>query len=256
MYQPRYGPKQEILPNTPRKKGFARLVELIGRDFVSYWCAGMLAVICFVPTFICAYLALSSNAWVFVLAGGLLGAIGGPALTALYDTILRTMRDEPGYWWHTYKKAFSHNAKASLLPGVIYSLLICAELLCIWQQLLAEEVDIRFALFLVIGAFLLIALGNLYWVQLALFKMPHHSMLYNAVMLFLGCLPQVSAGSLLQLLYWIAMFAFWPESLTVFLCTGIWLPILTATCLIYPTLDSGFQLETRIEDLKQSNADE
>lgn len=33
------------------------------------------------------------------LAACCTGWLVGPALTGLYDTILRALRDEPGFWW-------------------------------------------------------------------------------------------------------------------------------------------------------------
>lgn len=35
----------------------------------------------------------------------------------MLDTILRALRDEPGYWWHTYRMAWKQNWRESLLPG-------------------------------------------------------------------------------------------------------------------------------------------
>ena len=52
--------------------------------------------------------------------GGLLGGlIGGPFLSGMIDTTLRALRDEPGYWWHTYKRAWKQNWKQSLLRGAL-----------------------------------------------------------------------------------------------------------------------------------------
>ena len=40
--------------------------------------------------------------------------LAGPVLAGMYDTVLRALRDEAGYWWTTYRKAFKQNFKAIL----------------------------------------------------------------------------------------------------------------------------------------------
>ena len=32
--------------------------------------------------------------------------IAAPQIVGLNDTILRTLRDEPGYWWETYRRTW------------------------------------------------------------------------------------------------------------------------------------------------------
>lgn len=57
------------------------------------------------------------------LAACCTGWLVGPALTGLYDTILRALRDEPGFWWHTYKRVWKQSFKSSFLPGMIFTVL-------------------------------------------------------------------------------------------------------------------------------------
>ena len=83
IFHHREGPG--IAPDAPRKTGFPRFWETLSR-----------APVC----------------------GLLGGAIAGPELCALADTILRGLRDEPGFWWHTYRRAWKRSAKASLLPAL------------------------------------------------------------------------------------------------------------------------------------------
>ncbi|MFR8283105.1 MAG: DUF624 domain-containing protein [Faecalibacterium sp.] len=58
-----------------------------------------------------------------LLAAVAAGWLVGPALTGLYDTILRALRDEPGFWWHTYKRAWKQNFRSSLVPGIVFTVL-------------------------------------------------------------------------------------------------------------------------------------
>ena len=44
------------------------------------------------------------------MLGGLVGGmIAAPFLCGIFDTVLRALRDEPGYWWHTYRNAWKQN---------------------------------------------------------------------------------------------------------------------------------------------------
>lgn len=63
------------------------------------------------------------------LAACCTGWLVGPALTGLYDTILRALRDEPGFWWHTYKRVWKQSFKSSFLPGMIFTVLWVPNLL-------------------------------------------------------------------------------------------------------------------------------
>ena len=46
-----------------------------------------------------------------LLAGIIGGLIAGPELSAMADTVLRSLRDEPGYWWETYRRVWKRNAR-------------------------------------------------------------------------------------------------------------------------------------------------
>lgn len=87
-----------ISPDTPRKKGLVRLFEILSRDLDGIFLSGLLALLACVPAAVLIGLAL----WLGSLPLCLLAAVAagwlvGPALTCLYDTILRALRDEPGY---------------------------------------------------------------------------------------------------------------------------------------------------------------
>lgn len=245
LFGPKYDrPGPGVSKDQPRKKGLARLLELLGRDFSSYWLAGGLAAVCFVPTAVCLFLTFSTDALLFALLGSAFGALGGPALAALYDTVLRTLRDEPGYWWHTYKKAFLRNAKAALLPGVCTAAMFSFALYGGWLLLRAGNLPLT--VLLLVGAFLCTALLSFYWAQLVLLELPWGTVLRNSLLLTLGYLPRAAGAALLKLAYWAAAALFFPWSGLVFVLTGLWLPVCLALLTVYPILDKSFALEARI----------
>ena len=132
-------PGPGVPENAPRKKGLARFWEMFTRDGTAFWCAGMLALLGAVPYMAGVWFAVATHAVLpLLLAGVVGGAVMAPQLVGLNDTILRSLRDEPGYWWATYRRAWKRNAKASLLPGVVFGLLLGAEIFSLfhteWSQ--------------------------------------------------------------------------------------------------------------------------
>lgn len=101
----------------PRKVGLPRFFELLGRDLWAFYRASFLCLLGFLPgTALAVFGQMGGSALLTVLGGLLGGLIGGTFLSGMIDTTLRALRDEPGYWWHTYKRAWKQNWKQSLLP--------------------------------------------------------------------------------------------------------------------------------------------
>ena len=122
-------PGPGVSPDAPRKKGAARFFEILGRDFSTIWMAGLLALISSLPFALLLWFAVSTHSLIPMLAAGILGGmIAAPQIVGLNDTILRSLRDEPGFWWATYRRAWKRNVKASLLPGAVCGLLLAMEI--------------------------------------------------------------------------------------------------------------------------------
>lgn len=246
-------PGPGVNPDEPRKKGAARLWEVLSREFSGFWAAGLLATVCFVPAAVCIYLAVATRALVFVLVGGVLGALGGPCLAGLYDTAMRGLRDEPGYWWHRYRKAVRRNAKASLVPAAVTTLLVGLEIFSAGLLLGSEALSPFMLLCILLSSVVLLAVSNLYWCQLVLMEMPGLAMLRNSVLLFFAKLPRALGAALWLLAYWFAAWLFVPLSLVVYLLTSAWLPALLAALTVYAPLNETFKIE---ETLAQRRKDE
>ena len=245
-------PGPGVNKNEPRKKGLARFWEVLSREFSAFWAAGALAVLCFVPAAVCIALAVVTRALVFVLVGGVLGALGGPCMAGLYDTAMRGLRDEPGYWWHRYKKAVRRSAKASLLPGMLTALLVGLECFSAAILLGSEALSPFMLLCILLSSVVILAVLNLYWVQLVLMELPAPTILRNCVLLFFVQLPRALGAAVWQLLYWGAVWLFSPLSLAVFLLTSGWAPALAAALTVYAPLNDTFKIE---ETLAQQRAE-
>lgn len=247
MHYDRPGPG--VNPDTPRKKGAARFAEVLGRDMLSFWCAGMLALLSALPFALGLILSLLTHAVLPMLLAGVLGGmIAAPQLTGLHDTILRSLRDEPGYWWATYRRAWKRNLKGSLLPGAVCGLILAMQIFAAWHLGAGQG---SLLAVLVIGLVLLGGLAQYLFAQAALLDLPFASLLKNAVLLFFGYLPRTLLGVLWQGLYWGLLAGFFPFSAPVLLVTGFWLPALLSLMAIYPPLEKSFHIEETIRKMRE-----
>ena len=86
--------------DAPRKTGVGRFFELVGRDMSSMFLANLLTCLGFLPVICLVYIGFLMNSLPVMLVSAAVGGIlAGPALAGMYDTVLRALRDEAGYWW-------------------------------------------------------------------------------------------------------------------------------------------------------------
>ena len=170
----------------------------------------------------------------------------------LNDTVLRALRDEPGYWWVTYRRAWKRNAKASLLPGAICGLLLAMEIFTAFHTE-AGSVAVMVAIF--VALILLAGIAQYLYAQVALVDLPFSGLLKNSLMLFLGYLPRSALGILWQGLYWAAIALFWPLSGAVLILTSLWFPCSLSLLAIYPALNKSFDLEAKIKAMRDAQLD-
>ena len=112
-------------PSQGRKVGIARFFELLGRDLWPLYKSGILCVLGFLPGPALAVFGMMAGSALLTVVGGVVGGlVGGPFLSGMIDTVLRALRDEPGYWWNTYKRAWKQNWRQSLVPGALLGLFV------------------------------------------------------------------------------------------------------------------------------------
>lgn len=160
------------------------------------------------------------------------------------------LRDEPGYWWETYRRTWKRNLKESLLPGAVCGLLLAMELFSLCHINIAGG---HVAVIAVLLAIILLAgIAQYLYVQVALLDLSFAGLLKNSLMLFLGYLPRSGLGLLWQLLYWGAVALFWPISSFVLILTSLWLPCLLSLMAIYPALEKSFDIEKKIKAIREA----
>lgn len=236
------GPERDL----PRKTGIFRLWEMLSRDFWDLFRAGFLALVGCVPFLLGVVYSLSAHVLVYAPVAGLLGgAIAGPELCELADTVLRGLRDEPGFWWHTYKKSWARNARACLLPGAVGGTLLATQVFLLFHAG-ALGLNTAVGAGLAAGILLVLALSLYLWPQLALMELSFPQLVKNSALLFLGQLPRSVAALTIVAGYLGLSARFYLFALPLLPFTNLWLPVLPALFLTYPGINENFQIEDQL----------
>ncbi|MGX8698332.1 MAG: hypothetical protein ACSW8F_00175 [bacterium] len=248
---PRYDtPGPGVQPDEPRKRGLARIWELLSREFNQFWLSGILNLLSALPFFLVLSLARVTHSLLLaLLAGALGGLIAAPGFLGLADTLLRGLRDEPGFWWMRYRRAIQRGWRVSLPLGALFGTVFALQLFTLHHMYLVGG---GLGLFLCQVLSMLVSTGLFLWAlpQAALLELSFPALLKNSLLLSLRYLPRTLAGAALCLLYALAAYLTFPASAIALLIFGLWLPLLCALQCIYPALDSALSIEARLGEHK------
>ena len=243
--------------NTPRKTGILRFFEVVGRDLTGMFLANFLACLGFVPGICIVLFGFASGSLVVMAAGAVIGgAIAGPCLAGVYDTVLRALRDEPGYWWSTYRRAFRQNWKNSILPGIFYGLIITLQVSLVYFCVTMPARGVQVGTGIWVGAILnLIVFHMLFtymWPQVVLLNQPFHQTLVNSLLCMLGFLPHALAASLLQIVFWGIVILTMPLGVVLMVLMGFWFTTEICCQMITGDLERVFHVEAQIRAKKDA----
>lgn len=241
-------PGPGVAKDAPRKTGLARYFEILGRDAGSLFKAGLIVGVTYIPAGLLAGFGLFSLSMpVTLLGAGVCGLLTGPALTGLYDTVMRALRDEPGYWWHTYKRAMKANWKQGMVVGVILNLLVSMQIFCAWALLLgAMQSSLAFLAGLALNVLITSMVATCLLPQLVVLDAGLGTLFKNALFCAVGFAPRALAAALLQIVWWVLFLIFMPASAILVPFIGFWPIVLAATLLIYKPLEKALDLEARV----------
>ena len=178
-----------------RKVGIARFFELLGRDLWSFYRASFLCCAAFLPGFAAVLFGLMAHAPLLCALGGALGgALAGPFLVGLADTVLRALRDEPGYWWHTYKRAWRQNWRQSLIPGALLGLFLGGWSAVLFHMVNDANPGTLMWVAAVVGMFVCVGFFVWLFAQIPLVDLPLPELIKNAALMFFGFLPRTGGS--------------------------------------------------------------
>ena len=212
--------------DAPRKTGVGRFFELVGRDMSGMFLANLLTCLGFLPVICLVYIGFLMNSLpVMVLSAAVGGILAGPVLAGMYDTVLRALRDEAGYWWTTYRKAFRQNFKASILPGMLYCVVVTVQVFLVYFcfNMLYHGTNVGVGMWVatVLNLILFHMLFSYLWPQIVLLDQPLGQTLKNSVNCMIAFLPHALAASLVTVLFWGLVILCMPLGLLLMLVFGV-----------------------------------
>ena len=171
----------------------------------------------------------------------------------VYDTVLRALRDEAGYWWTTYRKAFKQNFKASILPGVLYCVVVTVQIFLVYFcfNLLYHGTNVGVGMWVatVLNLVIFHMLFSYMWPQVVLLDQPLGQTLKNSVNCMIAFLPHALAASLVTVLFWGLVILCMPLGLLLMLVFGFWFQVEITSQIVYGDLDRVFHIEENIRKL-------
>jgi uncharacterized membrane protein YesL len=236
--------------NGMRQTGSARFWELLGRDIGRFFLVNLLTLAGFLP-FALGVLAAILSASVLVLLPACLigGAVAGPALSGMYDTIYRSLRDAPGKWFDNYRRALRQNWRQSILPGMILCLMLglyCFMLMLFWWSSRFPGIG-TIAVFAA-GLVLITMFFSIYWPQIVLFDQTPKQRFLNSLLFLIRYFWKMLGCAAVQLLYWALIILFLPWTAFLLPLTGLWAVLFAANFLIYDTVNRVFHVEEQIAE--------
>lgn len=234
--------------NGKRLTGFPRYTEVLEQNFKKFLCANLLTLAAFLPFGIGVLLAiLSSSVLVLIPACIIGGVLAGPALSCMYDAIMRGLRDVSGNWWENYKHAWRQNWRQSMLPGILFCFIlgfyIFMAMLFWWSTRFPGFGTLALYIF---GLLLFSMFFSVCWPQIALFEQPFRQCARNCLLFMIRFFSKTAGIAFLQMLYWALLVLLLPVSVFLLPLTGFWFILYTADFLIYNVLNESFQIEERI----------
>ena len=247
--------------DAPRKTGAGRFFELVGRDMSSLFLANILTCIGFLPVICMVYIGFLMNSLpVMLLSAAVGGILAGPALAGMYDTVLRALRDEAGYWWMTYRKAFKRNFKASIVPGILYCVVITTQIFLVYFcfNMLYHGTNVGIGMWVatVLNLVLFHMLFSYMWPQVVLLDQPFAQTLKNSLNCMIAFLPHALAASIVTILFWGLVILCMPLGLLLMLVFGFWFCCEVTTQIVYGDLNRVFHLEENIRKLRDAALEE
>ena len=219
--------------DAPRKTGIGRFFELVGRDMNGMFLANLLTCIGFAPVICLVYIGFLQNSLPVMLGSAAVGGLlAGPALAGMYDTVLRALRDEAGYWWVTLQ---------------IFLVYFCFNMLYH-----GTNVGIPLWVATVLNLVLFQMLFAYMWPQVVLLDQPLSLTLKNSINCMIAFLPHALAAAIVQVLFWGVVILCMPLGLLLMLIFGFWFVTEVSCQIVYGDIDRVFHIEENIRKMKDA----
>lgn len=231
-----------------RLTGFSRYTEVLERNIKKFLLTNLMTLVGFLPFTVGVALSILSSSILILIPSCIIGGIfAGPALACMYDAIMRSLRDVSREFWKNYTHAWKQNWRQSLLPGILFCLLlgfyIFMLMLFWWSTRFPGWGTISLYAF---SLLIFTMFFSICWPQVVLFEQSFLQCCKNCLLFTLRFFPKTLGIALLQIIYWAIIVLFLPWSILLLPLTGFWFILYTSNFLIYNTLNDSFQIENQI----------
>lgn len=246
--------------DAPKKTGFKRFFELISRNFMDFWKASMLLTLCCVPMGISLVPGLLFPDYLgMLLISGVLfvlsSALVGPALVSMHAIIVFSLRDEPFFFWHAYKKAWKENWKQASKASMMFSALAGLEVLAgsVYLKQENQTISAIFLAMILLGLLVVATCWLFTMLQMLYLAMPLRTMLKNSLLIAFGYANRAMVAGLICVITVAAIILLFPISILLLMVglPGIFAVI--ADMWAWPTMEKTFQITQQLEDKKQNS---
>ena len=235
-----------------RRTGFDRYRQLLSFYTLRWMKVNLMTILGVIPLAVAIVISLMFSSIVILIPSSIVGGmIFGPFLAAMFDSIMRGLRDAPGEWWEHYKKSWKQNLVGSLLPGAVFGLLTGMFIFMIRVMWVAQVAPSFGTIALFLFSFMLfLIITTLYWPQLVLFKQGIGYRLRNIILFTAKHFWRVFGVALLELLYIgiYVLFAPWTLALVPFI--GFWCILFLSELILYKDFNEDFKVEEQYYEIE------
>ena len=235
-----------------RRRGFDRYRQLLSFYTLRWMKVNLMTILGVIPLAAAIVISLMFSSIVILIPSSIVGGmIFGPFLAAMFDSIMRGLRDAPGEWWEHYKKSWKQNLIGSLLPGAVFGLLTGMFIFMIRVMWVAQVAPSFGTIALFLFSFMLfLIITTLYWPQLVLFKQGIGYRLRNIILFTAKHFWKVFGVALLELLYIGIYILFAPWTLALVPFIGFWYILFLSELILYKDFNEDFKVEEQYYEIE------
>lgn len=176
------------------------------------------------------------------------GLPAGPAVSGMTDCIFRALRFNKDDWWGNLKKAWKQNFRGSLLPGIVFCVIVGMAVMMAVLLIYGKGARPGFGtVALLLASFLLASVIFLsYWPQLVLFEQKNTLRLKNCLLFTIKHFWRVLGVAALNTAWWALAVLLFPFSAFLVPFLGVWVIHFVSFHLLYDQLNEDFQIEKQI----------
>lgn len=234
-----------------RMTGFNRYKQLLSFYAGHWFKLGFLSSISMIPLVAGIIYSIAISSLLVLIPLSLIGgAIMGPVLATLVDSIMRGLRDDTNNRWDNFRKAFRQNFKCSLLSGAFLGFFIGLYSYILYIFLYTDSfVPTKGTLALLLFSVIILLVHELlYWPQMVLFSQPLKQTITNSLLFTSKYLWRILLIVIINLIFLGILISLAPYSLILLPFIGIWYPVFLSQFLLYDYLNEELEIEKKFNN--------